>query len=169
MLKKALYKAFEPTFRREPWTRYHRKFCPDYYYAIMYWLPLNHADYCSMIPIATVRTTLCTSLIQHAQAFELCESLNAVGAVLDLHKLLENRKALPESKIAVLEALGEISKAAGALNPPWPHTRWLVTKCPISSRTTALLPSSLLLLLLLSLVSLFLFCFMSCTMNIIVC
>lgn len=47
------------------------------------------------------------------QAFELCESLNAVGAVLDLHKLLENRKALPESKMAVLEALGDISKAAG--------------------------------------------------------
>lgn len=47
------------------------------------------------------------------QAFELCESLNAVGAVLDLHKLLENRKALPVSKIAVLEALGDVSKAAG--------------------------------------------------------
>ncbi|CAM9898509.1 unnamed protein product, partial [Laminaria digitata] len=47
------------------------------------------------------------------QAFELCESLNAVGAVLDLHKLLGNRKALPESKMAVLEALGDISKAAG--------------------------------------------------------
>ncbi len=38
-----------------------------------------------------------------------------MGAVLDLHKLLENRKASPESKMAVLEALGEISKIAGAL------------------------------------------------------
>lgn len=49
------------------------------------------------------------------QAFELCESLNAVGAVLDLHKLLDNRKALPEaeSKMAVLEALGEISRTTG--------------------------------------------------------
>ena len=53
------------------------------------------------------------------QAFELCESLNAVGAVLDLHKLLENRKALPESKIAVLEALGDISKAAGMCYACW--------------------------------------------------
>ncbi|CAM9501354.1 unnamed protein product [Ectocarpus sp. 12 AP-2014] len=48
-----------------------------------------------------------------SQVFELCESLNAVGAVLDLHKLLDNRKALPESRMAVLEALGEVSKAAG--------------------------------------------------------
>jgi len=52
------------------------------------------------------------------QVFELCESLNAVGAVLDLHKLLENRKASPESKMAVLEALGEISKVTGALKLP---------------------------------------------------
>lgn len=52
----------------------------------------------------------------HRQAFELCESLNAVGVVLDLHKLLDNRKALPdpESKMAVLEALGEISRTTGA-------------------------------------------------------
>lgn len=48
------------------------------------------------------------------QAFELCESLNGVGAVLDLHKLLDNRKASPASRVAVLEALGEVSKAAGA-------------------------------------------------------
>lgn len=48
------------------------------------------------------------------QAFELCESLNAVGTVLDLHKLLENKKASAMSKVAVLEALGEVSKAAGA-------------------------------------------------------
>eukprot|EP00752_Nemacystus_decipiens_P013802 g12254.t1 len=50
-----------------------------------------------------------------SQAFELCESLNAVGAVLDLHKLLDNKKALPEaeSKMAVLEALGEISRTTG--------------------------------------------------------
>lgn len=47
------------------------------------------------------------------QTFELCESLNAVGTVLDLHKLLENRKASPEARIAGLEALGEVSKAAG--------------------------------------------------------
>lgn len=59
-----------------------------------------------------VPTLLHVALLR-PQAFELCESLNAVGAVLDLHKLLENRKALPESKMAVLEALGDISKAAG--------------------------------------------------------
>lgn len=49
------------------------------------------------------------------QVFELCESMNAVGAVLDVHKLLDNRKASSESKVAGLDALGEISKAAGAL------------------------------------------------------
>lgn len=48
------------------------------------------------------------------QVFALCESLNAVGVVLDVHKLLENRKTSAEAKVAALDALGEISKAAGA-------------------------------------------------------
>ena len=55
----------------------------------------------------------CAVNLPRLQAFELCESLNAVGAVLDLHMLLENRKTSPDSKMAVLEALGDISKAAG--------------------------------------------------------
>ncbi|CAM9429413.1 unnamed protein product, partial [Sphacelaria rigidula] len=45
------------------------------------------------------------------QVFALCESLNAVGVVLDVHKLLENRKTSAEAKVAALDALGEISKA----------------------------------------------------------
>lgn len=59
----------------------------------------------------------CLTVLFALQAFEVCESLNAVGAVLDLHKLLDNRKALPEaeSKMAVLEALGEISRTTGAV------------------------------------------------------
>lgn len=68
-----------------------------------------------------------SSIAALRKAFELCESLNAVGAVLDVHKLLENRKASPESRIAALQALGEVSKAAGESNSlqfvyhPKPH------------------------------------------------
>ena len=50
------------------------------------------------------------------QAFELCDSLNAVGAVLDLLKLLDNKKAPSDSKIATLEALGQVAQAAGEPN-----------------------------------------------------
>lgn len=49
-----------------------------------------------------------------SQTFELCESLNAVAVAVELHKLLDNKKAAPEAKVAVLEALGDMSKAAGA-------------------------------------------------------
>lgn len=73
-----------------------------------------------MLVCVEVHTPFATHLLfdfSASQAFELCESLNAVGAVLDLHELLDNRKALPEaeSKMAVLEALGEISRTTGAL------------------------------------------------------
>lgn len=72
------------------------------------------------------------------QAFELCGSLNAVGAILDLHKLLDNRKALPEpaSKMAVLEALGEISRTTGAIS----SFHLAVPRCCSILRTLAFFP-----------------------------
>ncbi|CAM9480732.1 unnamed protein product, partial [Choristocarpus tenellus] len=53
-------------------------------------------------------------MVVHFQVFELCESLNAVTVMLDMHKMLDDRKALPWERLAVLEALGEVAKAAGA-------------------------------------------------------
>lgn len=82
-----------------------------------------HGMLAALVPFGTLScyvksNTRCRPMLSFSntlEVFELCESLNAVGAVLDVHKLLENRKASPESKIAALEALGQISKASGAI------------------------------------------------------